>query len=169
MIIVKVPTVGESITEVTLIKWRKKNGEYVKRDEVIAELESEKATFELNAEQSGSLVHKAPEGTVLKIGDDVATIDPSATPEASNTPAPLAPVPTPAQSTEAPRCASTRSIFVTTPIVRSPRGSTLRLACNAAELAKSTSAADIAKIIFGSRIYFSHSEVIFSRRLAGWS
>ncbi|HCT23004.1 MAG TPA: dihydrolipoyllysine-residue succinyltransferase, partial [Chitinophagaceae bacterium] len=50
MIEIKVPTVGESINEVTLLKWVKKDGEWVERDEVIAELESEKATFEVNAE-----------------------------------------------------------------------------------------------------------------------
>ncbi|HEY0433424.1 MAG TPA: biotin/lipoyl-containing protein, partial [Chitinophagaceae bacterium] len=55
MIEVKVPTVGESINEVTLIKWLKSDGDYVERDEVIAELESEKATFEVNAEQAGLL------------------------------------------------------------------------------------------------------------------
>ena len=46
---IKVPSVGESITEVTLVKWIKKSGDWVERDEVIAELESEKATFEVNA------------------------------------------------------------------------------------------------------------------------
>ena len=55
MIEIKVPTVGESISEVTLLKWIKKDGEYVERDEVIAELESEKATFEVNAEKAGVL------------------------------------------------------------------------------------------------------------------
>ena len=55
MIQIKVPSVGESISEVTLLKWLKKDGEYAERDEVIAELESEKATFEVNAEQAGSL------------------------------------------------------------------------------------------------------------------
>lgn len=55
MIDIKVPTVGESISEVTLLKWNKKDGDYVERDEVIAELESEKATFEVNAEQAGVL------------------------------------------------------------------------------------------------------------------
>jgi 2-oxoglutarate dehydrogenase E2 component (dihydrolipoamide succinyltransferase) len=49
MISIKVPTVGESITEVTLLKWTKAEGAWVDRDEVIAELESEKATFEVNA------------------------------------------------------------------------------------------------------------------------
>nr|WP_307725120.1 2-oxoglutarate dehydrogenase complex dihydrolipoyllysine-residue succinyltransferase [Segetibacter aerophilus] len=75
MIDVKIPTVGESITEVTLIKWVKKEGELVRRDEVIAELESEKATFELNAEEAGKLTQKAKEGDTLKIGDIIASID----------------------------------------------------------------------------------------------
>ncbi len=51
MIDIKVPTIGESISEVTLIKWIKNDGDYVNRDEVIAELESEKATFEVNFEE----------------------------------------------------------------------------------------------------------------------
>ena len=71
----KVPTVGESINEVTLSKWIKKDGDYVQRDEVICELESDKATFELNAEQAGVLKTNAKEGDTLKIGDSVATID----------------------------------------------------------------------------------------------
>src|SRR5687768_676961 len=75
MIDIKVPTVGESISEVTLLKWVKNDGEYVERDEVIAELESEKATFEVNAEQAGSLKTSAKEGDTLKIGDTLATID----------------------------------------------------------------------------------------------
>jgi 2-oxoglutarate dehydrogenase E2 component (dihydrolipoamide succinyltransferase) len=71
----KVPTVGESITEVTLVKWVKKEGDLVQRDEVLCELESEKATFELNAEEAGQLGHKAKEGDVIKIGDLIATIN----------------------------------------------------------------------------------------------
>lgn len=73
---IKVPTVGESISEVTLLKWVRKDGEYVERDEVIAELESEKATFEVNAEQAGVLKHAAVnEGDTIKIGDVLASID----------------------------------------------------------------------------------------------
>ena len=72
---IKVPSVGESITEVTLVKWIKKDGEYVNRDEVIAELESEKATFEINAEQAGVLKIIAAEGDTLKIGDIACSID----------------------------------------------------------------------------------------------
>lgn len=72
---IKIPTVGESITEATLVKWIKKEGDLVQRDEVIAELESEKATFELNAEEAGKLSLKAKEGETLKIGDVIAVID----------------------------------------------------------------------------------------------
>ena len=72
---IKVPTVGESINEVTLVKWHKKDGEWANRDEVIAELESEKATFELNAEQAGTIKIIAKEGETLNIGDVVCSID----------------------------------------------------------------------------------------------
>jgi 2-oxoglutarate dehydrogenase E2 component (dihydrolipoamide succinyltransferase) len=75
---IKVPTVGESISEVTLTKWIKKDGEWVDRDEVIAELESEKATFEINAEKAGILHTIAKEDETLKIGDVVCTIDDTA-------------------------------------------------------------------------------------------
>ncbi len=78
MIDIKVPTVGESINEVTLLKWTKNDGDYVERDEVIAELESEKATFEVNAEKAGLLKTSAKEGDTLKIGDVLASIDETA-------------------------------------------------------------------------------------------
>ena len=78
MIDIKVPSVGESINEVTLVKWLRNNGEYVERDEVIAELESEKATFEVNAEKAGTLQTVGKEGDTLKIGDVVARIDDAA-------------------------------------------------------------------------------------------
>ncbi|MDP3392619.1 2-oxoglutarate dehydrogenase complex dihydrolipoyllysine-residue succinyltransferase [Sediminibacterium sp.] len=78
MIEIKVPTVGESINEVTLLKWTKKDGEWVERDEVIAELESEKATFEVNAEKAGILTTIGKEGDTLNIGDVLANIDETA-------------------------------------------------------------------------------------------
>ena len=80
---IKVPTVGESISEVTLVKWLKNDGDYVERDEVIAELESEKATFEVNAEQAGIVKHVATEGDTLLIGDVVCSIDTDAKPAAA--------------------------------------------------------------------------------------
>ena len=84
MIEIKVPTVGESINEVTLIKWLKKDGEYVERDEVIAELESEKATFEVNAEQAGVLKTLGHEGDTLNIGQVLAKIDETASKPGGN-------------------------------------------------------------------------------------
>ncbi|MBC7650688.1 MAG: 2-oxoglutarate dehydrogenase complex dihydrolipoyllysine-residue succinyltransferase [Deinococcales bacterium] len=78
MIDIKVPAVGESISEVTLLKWTKKEGSYVDRDEVIAELESEKATFEVNAEKAGTLKHLANEGDTILIGSVLAQIDDTA-------------------------------------------------------------------------------------------
>lgn len=71
---IKVPTVGESITEVTLSQWLKQDGDYVEMDENIAELESDKATFELPAERAGILKIVAQEGDTLEIGALVATI-----------------------------------------------------------------------------------------------
>lgn len=81
---IKVPSIGESINEVTLLKWVKKTGDYVERDEVIAELESEKATFEVNAEKAGLLATAAKEGDSLNIGDVIATIDETAEKPADN-------------------------------------------------------------------------------------
>lgn len=78
MIDIKVPPVGESINEVTLVKWLKPDGAWVERDEVLCELESEKATFELNAEQAGLLKHQAQEGATLLIGDLACSIDETA-------------------------------------------------------------------------------------------
>ncbi|MBA4198315.1 MAG: dihydrolipoyllysine-residue succinyltransferase [Chitinophaga sp.] len=83
MIDIKVPSVGESISEVTLLKWVKKEGSYVERDEVIAELESEKATFEVNAEQAGALKQLANEGDTIAIGSLLAQIDETAAKPAS--------------------------------------------------------------------------------------
>ena len=71
---IKVPTVGESITEVTLTKWLKQDGDVVELDEIIAELESDKATFELPAEVAGVLKTVAKEGDTIEIGGVVATI-----------------------------------------------------------------------------------------------
>jgi 2-oxoglutarate dehydrogenase E2 component (dihydrolipoamide succinyltransferase) len=95
MIEIKVPAIGESISEVTLLKWTKKDGDYVERDEVIAEFESEKATFEVNAEQAGVLTTLGKEGDTLLIGDVLAKIDETAErPAAAAVPAaPAAPAP----------------------------------------------------------------------------
>jgi 2-oxoglutarate dehydrogenase E2 component (dihydrolipoamide succinyltransferase) len=71
----KVPSVGESISEVTIATWMKKSGELVVLDEVIAEIESDKATFELTAEGQGQLDIVAESGTTLGIGDLICRIE----------------------------------------------------------------------------------------------
>ena len=75
----KVPVIGESITEVTLSQWLKKDGDFVNIDDPICEFESDKATLEFPAEASGKLIHVAKEGDDLAIGALVATIDTSVT------------------------------------------------------------------------------------------
>ncbi|MEM8568363.1 MAG: biotin/lipoyl-containing protein, partial [Bacteroidota bacterium] len=71
----KVPEVGESITEVTIASWLKQDGDYVEQDEIIAELESDKATFELPAEKAGILKIVAQEGDTIEIGAALCSIE----------------------------------------------------------------------------------------------
>ncbi|HEY9261717.1 2-oxoglutarate dehydrogenase complex dihydrolipoyllysine-residue succinyltransferase [Chitinophaga sp.] len=106
----KVPTVGESISEVTLVKWIKNNGDYVERDEVVCELESEKATFELNAEEAGALITVAKEGDTLKIGDIACKIDTSAARPAGKAAPAAAPAAQPSKATPQPQQAPVTSI-----------------------------------------------------------
>ena len=77
----KVPVIGESVTEVTLSEWLKGDGDYVELDEPICEFESDKATLEFPAEAAGKLIYVAGEGDDLKIGALVAKIDTSASGE----------------------------------------------------------------------------------------
>lgn len=72
---IKVPSIGESVTEVSLSKWLKENGSMVKLDELLCEFESDKATFELPAEVAGKLIQMAKEGDDLTVGAIVAQID----------------------------------------------------------------------------------------------
>lgn len=74
---VKVPPVGESITEVALGQWMKKDGDRVEKDEAIAELETDKTNVEVTAPEAGILRRAAKEGQSLSIGDLVATIEPA--------------------------------------------------------------------------------------------
>ena len=94
---IKIPAVGESITEVTIAKWLKKDGEAVKRDEVIAELESDKATFELPAEADGVLKIRVAEGETIGIGTVIADLNGAASGSAA--PAAKAPDAAPAPAT----------------------------------------------------------------------
>lgn len=100
---IKVPSVGESISEVTVARWNKKTGDYVEMDELLCELESDKATFELNAEKAGMLTTKANEGDTIAVGDIIASIDTDAArPEGTAKPAETTPVKE-APKTEAPK------------------------------------------------------------------
>jgi 2-oxoglutarate dehydrogenase E2 component (dihydrolipoamide succinyltransferase) len=78
----KVPSPGESITEVIIARWVKNSGDVVEKDEVLAEIDSDKATLTLNAEQSGKIELLAAEGDTLKVGQVVVKIDTSFKPEA---------------------------------------------------------------------------------------
>jgi len=114
---IKVPPVGESITEVTLSRWIKKDGDVVAMDEVIAELESDKATFELTAEKAGTLKTIAKEGDTLAIGAAVASIEDGAV---AAQPQPEAAASTPAESVStatAPAISSGGSLQVKVPAV----------------------------------------------------
>jgi 2-oxoglutarate dehydrogenase E2 component (dihydrolipoamide succinyltransferase) len=97
-----VPTVGESITEVTLANWLKKDGDFVTLDEIIAEVDSDKATFELPAEATGILRQVAKEGDVLEIGGLICRIEVGGATASAPAPsaAPAAPVAAAVSTTE---------------------------------------------------------------------
>ena len=75
----KVPSPGESISEVEIAEWMVEDGDYVEKDQTIAEVDSDKATLELPAEQSGLITLKAEVGDVVAVGQVVCHIDTSAT------------------------------------------------------------------------------------------
>ena len=99
----RVPTIGESVTEVTLSQWLKADGDYVELDDPICEFESDKATLEFPAEAAGRLIHVAAAGDDLEIGALVAKIDTTAVkPDGgSRTTAPAATTATPPPTTTA--------------------------------------------------------------------
>lgn len=97
----KVPSPGESITEVEIATWLVKDGDYVEKDQPIAEVDSDKATLELPAEESGVITLKAEEGDVVQVGQVVCLIDrDAAKPAGSAAPAAEAP-----KQEEAPKAA----------------------------------------------------------------
>ena len=103
----KVPSPGESITEVEIATWLVKDGDYVEKDQAIAEVDSDKATLELPAEQAGIITLKAEEGEVVKVGQVVCLIDMSgAKPEGAVVPVAEAPKAEEAPKVEAPKPAA---------------------------------------------------------------
>ena len=82
----KVPSPGESISEVEIAQWLVSDGEYVEKDQAIAEVDSDKATLELPSEQSGIITLKAQEGDTVRVGQVVCLIDTSAAKPEGTTP-----------------------------------------------------------------------------------
>lgn len=102
MLEMKVPSPGESITEVEIATWLVSDGDYVEKDQAIAEVDSDKATLELPAEEAGVITLKAEEGDVVEVGQVVCIIDTAATrPEGAAAPA-AAPNPEPVAEKAAP-------------------------------------------------------------------
>ena len=98
----KVPSPGESITEVEISSWLVKDGDFVEKDQPIAEVDSDKATLELPAEQSGVITLKADEGDVVKVGQVVCLIDMSAQGPAAKTEKPASEMKVEVQTVVAP-------------------------------------------------------------------
>lgn len=113
----KVPSVGESVSEVTIASWIKKDGDQVKMDEVICELESDKATFELPAEADGILKIVAAEGTTLSIGALICRIETTSDKSQAASPAPA---PAPKEEPKAPAAEPTPAPAATTPAPAAP-------------------------------------------------
>ena len=82
----RVPSPGESITEVEIATWLVEDGDYVEKDQPIAEVDSDKATLELPAEESGIITLKAEEGDAVEVGAVVCLIDTSAAKPAGDAP-----------------------------------------------------------------------------------
>lgn len=99
----KVPSPGESITEVEIATWLVSDGDYVEKDQAIAEVDSDKATLELPAEEAGVITLKAEEGDVVEVGQVVCLIDTNAArPDGAAAPAEAAPNPAPVAEKAAP-------------------------------------------------------------------
>lgn len=127
---VKVPAVGESISQVTVAKWLVKEGDYVNRDQVIAELESDKATFELNAEAAGTITFAAQEGDDVAVGAVICKIDTSAEAPAKTTAPEKAKVETkaePAKVTEVPKTETKTEVVKATYATGTPSPSAAKL------------------------------------------
>ena len=112
----KVPSPGESITEVEIAEWLVQDGDYVEKDQAIAEVDSDKATLELPAEVSGTITLKAEEGDAVAVGSVVCLIDTTASKPEGNpdsntqeTPAPVVQPPSPKVDTKSTYASGTAS------------------------------------------------------------
>ena len=98
----KVPSPGESISEVVIARWLKKDGEYVEKDEEVAEIDSDKATLTVNAEDSGAVKLLAAEGDTVKVGQAIFSVDNSVKGESKK-------AAEPAKKEEAPKAAAPKA------------------------------------------------------------
>ena len=119
---VKVPAVGESVQEAMIHKWHKTSGSAVKRDEVLLELETDKATVEVTAESAGVLEILHKEGETVAVGAVIARIDTSASASAGASPAAAVPPPPPAATKSAtPAPAATAPTTAAAPVMPAAR------------------------------------------------
>ncbi len=88
---VKIPSLGESITEAIIVKWHKKSGQSVAKDEPLCELETDKANVDVPSPSAGVISTAVVEGQTVAIGQEIATIDPAGAQASSAQPAPAAP------------------------------------------------------------------------------
>jgi 2-oxoglutarate dehydrogenase E2 component (dihydrolipoamide succinyltransferase) len=108
---IKVPAVGESITEATIAEWLKKDGDQVKKNDVLLSLETDKATVEVVAENDGKLSTAAKAGSVVQIGSVVGSIDTAAAGAAPTASAPAASASAPAAVASAPAEAPAQAAY----------------------------------------------------------
>lgn len=113
----KIPVIGESVTEVTLSSWLKKDGEYVNEGEAVCEIESDKASMELPAPSAGVLKIMAQAGSELKIGEKIGELDTAAAKPAAGA-APKAEAPKAEAKASAPAAASTKEVNIPSPAAK---------------------------------------------------
>jgi len=121
MLEMKVPSPGESITEVEIARWLVKTGDYVTKDQAVAEVDSDKATLELPAEASGIITLQAEEGEAVKVGQVVCLIDTEAkVPTAASSAAPSTSQPVKQEVPAAPAASAPSPVQVTSPAQPTP-------------------------------------------------
>ena len=117
----KVPSPGESISEVEIATWLVSDGDYVEKDQPIAEVDSDKATLELPAEEAGIITLKAEEGDAIAVGAVCCLIDTSAKRPAESKPAKtVAPAPAAAAPAPAPKSVPVASVKPVSPAAGHP-------------------------------------------------
>ena len=121
MLEMKVPSPGESITEVEIARWLVKTGDYVTKDQAVAEVDSDKATLELPAEASGIVTLQAEEGEAVKVGQVVCLIDTEAkAPAAASSAAPSPSQPVKQETPAVPTASAPSPVQVTSPAQPTP-------------------------------------------------